>query len=164
MFFKDPGSVLFASDAEPVFVADCTLMNDGYLGRKTRRRRQAACQNPAADVDPNLRLPTLDQIFPSGMSKDPPRPKTPQEKEAEEYSSLTFRAGVALRLFNLLWGCSTNEQRICESGDSSDVQLDENGRTYALKNTVMSKSFCSFSFFFSRMRSCKSPPIMYESC
>lgn len=166
-FLNDPGSDFFASSVDsindPTLVADCTSNNnDDYLGkRKARLRRQTTCRDPASDFNPNLSLPTLDQVFPTD-NEDPEPPKADRGKKM--MNEIIVPGAWFLKLIDTVYenltDCSHN--RICSSNLQSDVLLESNGVTWTVRYGTNSKFvhffvFC-FSFFglLSRIRSfCK---------
>lgn len=143
-----PGSDLFASDADlnpindPNLIADCNSIQNGYLRKKARARRQT-CSNPASDFNPNLSLPTLDQISPLGADQEPSEPESEREKaEIDVINGFILRMGSMLRATDIfLRSCVADEKRVCSSGDEQDVELEENKITYTLTKGTPSK-FC----------------------
>ena len=147
MFLNDPDSNLFASDVDldslvdATPVTDCGLINDGYFREKARVRRQISCRNPAYSPNPNLSLPSLDQISPSEANREPWRPKTNHEKAQADLDNL-FSAwgGVLFRGIDLyLKRCRSGEQMICSSEYVNDIQLESNKQTYTVKYSTTSK-------------------------
>lgn len=154
-FLNDPGSDLFASSVDPndpTLVADCTsIKNDDYLGKKKARvRRQTACRNPASNFDPNLSLPTLDQVFPADNenpvppnNEDPVPPKIDRGKKV--MNEIVVPGAWFLELVDTYYRsfkeCSHN--MICSSNQKSDVSLESNGVTWTLRNAESGK----FVFF-----------------
>ena len=139
---NDPGSDLFASDndldsiVDPPLVADCTSIDNGYLLKKTRVRRETACRNPYSD--PSLSLPTLDQISPSEAKKGPFRPKSPRAKEfADVLNEITVELGLILRTADwILKDCHSDETRVCSSDNGYKIQLEDNKETYTLTDST----------------------------
>ena len=162
-FLNDPGSDLFASGVgsitDPTLVAECTsINNDNYLGKKkARTRRQTSCRNPASDFNPNLSLPTLDQVFPA----DNEDPTPPENRRPDKTMNTVIIPGAwALEVIDLLYknwtDCPDSAHRICSSDQESDVRLESNGKTWALKSGTGKNSklvfflsdFCfRFNFF-----------------
>lgn len=155
-FLNDPDSDLFASSVDsindPTLVAACTsINNDDYLGKKkARARRQAACRDPASDFNPNLSLPTLDQVFPA--DKEDPTP--PENRRPDKTMNTVIIPGAwALEVINLLYknleDCPDDTSRICSSDEKSDVVLESNGVTWTLKaGTGEDSKFVFLSVFF----------------
>lgn len=139
---NDPGSNLFASDndldsiVDPPLLADCTSIDNGYLFKKSRVRRETACRNPYSN--PSLSLPTLDQISASEAKKGPFRPQSPRAKElADVLNEITVEVGLILKTADwVLKDCHVGETRACSSDNGYEIQLESNKETYTLTDST----------------------------
>ena len=141
MFPNDLGSDLFASGSDfnsiidPTLVTDCSSIENSYLRKKARLRRETSCHNPYPN--PSLTLPTLDQISPSEASKDPLQPQSPRQKKITNVLNEVFlQGGLILKTSDLIVkDCHSGERRVCSSDNGYNIQLEGNRGTYALSDS-----------------------------